>query len=304
MIRLSRILKDYEESGALNARVNVTAAIDEHTLLTKCGDLVMMLRLKGVDYECLDAPQLDHVARRFEAALRTFDDHYRIYQYVLKRDHASIPTRAYDNPVVRQAALSRIAFLNENPQNLYSLEIYFAVVYEGLKSGVASSTLSDLIQHPLATLRQRLSTESRTAIFEQHLDRAREIMAHKVMNFVTQLPEALGAEILDKHQAFCFLHRLLNYAPYKSDGVRLKYDDFVDYQACDSALECHRDHLRLDDFYVSVLTLKEPPSRTFAHLLRVFWRSPATSSSSANGSARATKRCFPGFSLSAGTFTI
>ncbi len=48
----------------------------------------------------------------------------------------------------------------------------------------------------------------------------------------------------------------------------MKYDQFVDFQACDSVLECHRDHLLLDDFYVEVLTLKIPPSRSFAHLLR------------------------------------
>ena len=31
VIRPSRIIKDYEESGALSARVSITAVIDEHT---------------------------------------------------------------------------------------------------------------------------------------------------------------------------------------------------------------------------------------------------------------------------------
>jgi hypothetical protein len=38
--------------------------------------------------------------------------------------------------------------------------------------------------------------------------------------------------------------------------------------SCGSTLECHHDHLRLDDFYVPALTLKEPPGQTFARLLR------------------------------------
>ena len=34
MIKLGRVLKNYEESGALNAQIGVQEAIDEHTFLT------------------------------------------------------------------------------------------------------------------------------------------------------------------------------------------------------------------------------------------------------------------------------
>jgi len=269
VIRLSRIIKDYEESGALNARVGITAAIDEHTFLTKGSELVMILRVQGVDYECLDASELDQVARRFESALRTLDEQFRLYQYVVKRDHTFIPSRLHENPVVQEAVAGRIAYLQEKPENLYSLEIYFAVVYAGVKSGsFAHRTASQWIRRPRSVWGDALSTERRTALIGEDLDRAREIFTHKVMSFVVQLPDALHAEVLDKERAFHFLRRLLNYAPHKTDGVRLKYDDFVDFQACGSTLECHRDHLRLDDYYISVLTLKEPPGRTFAHLFR------------------------------------
>src|SRR5258708_9919671 len=88
------------------------------------------------------------------------------------------------------------------------------------------------------------------------------------MSFVVQMQDCVRVDVLDKQRAFRFFRRLVNYAPYKADSVRLKYDQFVDYQACDSALECHRDYLLLDNLYVQVLTLKEPPSQTFAHLLR------------------------------------
>ena len=268
MIRFSRIFKDYAESGAFNARVGITAAVDDHTFLTKSGDLVQFLTLKGIDYECLDAAQLDYIARRFEAALRTFDEHFRLYQYVIKRDHAKIPSGAYANPVVRQATETRIAFLQEHPENLYTVELYFALVYEGLKSGKASSTLSTLLQNPISGLRQVLSSERRITVLEADLKRGCDLLGDKRMNFVAQFPESLGAKVVDKDQAYRFLRRLLNYTPHKAAGVRLKYDDFVDFQACDSALECHRDHLRLDDYYLQVLTLKEPPAHTYGHMLR------------------------------------
>jgi len=50
--------------------------------------------------------------------------------------------------------------------------------------------------------------------------------------------------------------------------MRLKSDFFVDQQLACSTLECHRDHLRLDDCYVKVLGVTEPPAQTFSHMLR------------------------------------
>lgn len=269
MTRIRRIIRDYAHSGALNAHVGITAALDDHTFLSKSGALVMFLRVQGIDGECLDAAQLEQVTRRFEGAIRTFDEHFRLYQYLLKRGRAPIPTSTYANPIVRQAVESRTDYLTAQPAGQFSLATYMAVAYEGgERSAKSSGTLSRVLQEPMEILRQLLSDERRTSVIEAGLSRARDLLRQKVLSFQVQLPEALQAEILDKNEAFRFLRRLLNYAPHKADGVRLKFDDFVDFQACDSALECHRDHLRLDDDYVSVLALKEPPGRTFAHLLR------------------------------------
>jgi type IV secretion/conjugal transfer VirB4 family ATPase len=253
----------------MNALVGIHAAIDEHTFLTKGGDLLVMLTARGVDYECLDAPQLDQIARRFESSVRIFDESFRLYQYWVKRDHASIPYRTYDNPVVQEAISSRIAYLKEKAGKLYSLETYFAVIYEGWRhTNRLRGHLSELFRNPQASLREWLSTDGKITVLEEDLNRAREVLTNKVMSFVVQLQDTVQVEVLDKQRAFRFLRRLLNYTPYKADGIRLKYDSYVDYQACDSALECHREHLRLDDYYVEVLTLKEPPGQTFAHLLR------------------------------------
>src|SRR5882724_12412522 len=119
-----------------------------------------------------------------------------------------------------------------------------------------------------------LSADAESTVLSEELDRAREVLANKVMSFVVQLQDSIHVDVLDKQRAFRFLRLLLNYAPYKVDGVRLNYDSFVDFQACDSALECHRDHLRLDDFFVEVLTLKEPPAQTFTHMLRALLEIP------------------------------
>ncbi len=49
----------------------------------------------------------------------------------------------------------------------------------------------------------------------------------------------------------------------------------LDWQVCDSELEAHRGHLRIDDYYVRVLTLKELPSETRTLLLNGLLDIPA-----------------------------
>ncbi len=60
MLNLKRIFKGYEETGSLNAMVNLFGFISPHVFLTKSGDAGIVLELQGVDYECLDDPAIDH----------------------------------------------------------------------------------------------------------------------------------------------------------------------------------------------------------------------------------------------------
>ena len=69
MFKLSEIVKDWKESGALQAHINLYGFWDEETFLTKSGDLGMVLRVKGIDYESLDHASRDHAVKRLEAAL-------------------------------------------------------------------------------------------------------------------------------------------------------------------------------------------------------------------------------------------
>ena len=69
--------------------------------------------------------------------------------------------------------------------------------------------------------------------------------------------------ILGKQEAFRVLKKTLNFHPDKLELAKLKHDTFLDYYLCESHLECHRGHLRVDDYYVKVLTLKEPSAQSF-----------------------------------------
>ena len=130
MLNLKRIVKNYEEAGALNAQVNLYGFLDEQVFLTKSGDLGVILEVRGVDYECLDGASVDALTKRLESALRLFDENYRIYQYLFKRNDPKIPHTLYGTPVVDAAIANRVAYLQGKSSRLFSLSIYYVVLFE------------------------------------------------------------------------------------------------------------------------------------------------------------------------------
>jgi type IV secretion system protein TrbE len=268
VINIGRVIKDYRDSGAFHALVGIQGAVGEGIFLTKGGDLVAWLRLKGADSECRDPDEMDAAARRFESALRLFDERFRLYQYLFKREEADLPCGHYPDPVVEQAVTGRAQYLAGKAEKLCRFQNYLAVAYEGWRPNNRRGQWLQALKDPQRVLGRLFSEKAAFFGLEEELSAARDLLANKVAGFVVQLGDFLSVERLDTQQAYEVLRGLLNYAPFKNEGVRLKYADFVDFQACDSSLECHRDYLRLDDYYVQVLTLKEPPARTFAHQLR------------------------------------
>ncbi len=122
MTKLRRVLKDYEESGALHAQISVQEAIDEHSFLTKSGHLFSLLSVDGVDDECLDPEQIDQIAQRMESALRLLDENFRLYQYLIKTDAKPIGYGKSGLPVVEEALASRAGYLNS--KQLHQIQLY------------------------------------------------------------------------------------------------------------------------------------------------------------------------------------
>src|SRR5579859_6378237 len=208
MIRVGTIAKDHFDSGAMSVLIGLFGFVDKHTFLTKSGDLGVVVRVPAIDAECLDHPERDHVARRFESAIRTFDERFRIYQYLLKRDNAAIPYRHYHNPVVEQAISNRIQFLSAKSDNLYSIDIYFVLMYEGWHRGSGSAErLRTFLNAPWCAVQEMLSATQTLTLLEDDLARACELLGNKAASFVIQLQDMLGVELLDKERAFRFFRR-------------------------------------------------------------------------------------------------
>src|SRR5260370_29032834 len=109
MLRLSRIFKNYDETGSLNEQINLYGFIGPHVFLTKSGEGGAILEVRGVDYECLDAASIDGSTKRLESALKLLDENYRVYQYLFNRNNETVPHKLYGDPIVDTAIKYPIA---------------------------------------------------------------------------------------------------------------------------------------------------------------------------------------------------
>ena len=272
MLSFKRIFKNYAETGSFNEQLNLYAFIDEHSFLTKTGDLGVILELRGVDYECLDDVSIDGLTKRLESALKLFGENYRVYQYLFRRNNPTIPYKLYGSAVVDAAIKNRIAYLASKAATLFSLSIYYVILFEGFRyTRTFGRALAAFPKNPAKAFGELLacfSTQKQVVLLDVEISKAQATLLQKAQSFILQVNDFLAVRLLDKQEAFRILKQTLNFSSSKLDLAGLKYDTFLDYQLCDSHLECHRGHLRLDDYYVKVLTLKEPPVRSFPLILR------------------------------------
>jgi type IV secretion system protein VirB4 len=267
MLKLQRIFKNYQETGSFNEQVNLYGFIDSNVFLTKTGDMGVVLEVRGVDYECLDGNALDGITKRLESALKLFDDKYRIYQYLFKRNNEAIPYKLYGKPIVDAAIKNRVAYFAGKSDTLFSLSIYYVILFEGFRyTRTLSRALSEFPKHPskaLGELRAHFSGQKQVVLLDREISKGQSSLLQKIDSFILQVSDFLPMRLLDKQEAFRILKKTLNFDPQKIALARLKYDTFLDYYLCESHLECHRGFLRLDNYYVKVLSLKEPSAQSF-----------------------------------------
>jgi type IV secretion/conjugal transfer VirB4 family ATPase len=275
MLRIRRILRDYEDAGSLNSLIALWGFVDDHTFLTKAGHLGVVYRLAGVDFECLDHAQRRDVVHRYEAALRCLDESCRVYQYLSKRRMPPIAPAPCRQPLVHEAVHRRAAYLNGRRDNLFELDLHLVLMYEGLRPRRSvERRVRDVWTDPRAAFRQWLSPSATLALVEADIDRALAHLHQKARAFEVQLADSVKPTRLHKTEAFQFFRHLVNYTPRLVAGAALQYDTHLDYFVADSGLDCHRDHLELDAARVKVLTMKEPPSATFPQVLEDLYTLP------------------------------
>jgi len=262
MVSTWRLFKDYVESRSFSSLINVCGFVDAEAFLTKSWELGYVIMLRGKDAECLEHEQKAQIAACVQMALRAFDDRFVVQTFQRKGSGPELEASRATNPVFQEADRHRRAMLREKGASLYTYETFMVVM---LKPQLLNQVVA-FTQDPLTAIKQRFSKRTRVRALGVEVDAALRTLRLAVNSFLEQTADVLAAEVLPKGEAFTFLRSLLNPDPAKAKAVHLLQDEHVDYFAPDSELECYRDHLRLDDYFIKTLTLKQLPSKTYADM--------------------------------------
>jgi type IV secretion system protein TrbE len=278
MLRLSQVIKPWKESAALNSHINLYGFWNQTAFLTKSGDLGMVLHVGGVDYESLDHAEQEYAVKRLEAALKAFGPGFHVYQYLFKTNRPEIPFARYADPVVEAANDQRRKLFEAKRDSLFQVEIFYVVLIEGARSkqGVATA-LARFAHDPAGAMdelnAQFIGNRMKTLLRSQiEADLAR--LEQRVGGFVRQLADFVQIMVLDQQGQFTFLRRLLNYDTWRIAGSP-QSTQFLDYQVVNSNVEAERDHLRVGDHVVRVLTMKEAIAETRPLVLDALLKIPA-----------------------------
>jgi len=265
MLRIDKVIKPWKEAASLNDHINLYGFWNETAFLTKSGDIGMVLRVSGVDYESLDHAEQEYAIKRLESALKSFGSGFHVYQYLLKQNRPEIPFAHYDDPVVETAIDQRRQFFEARRDRLYQVEIFYCVVFEGARSktGVGAA-LRRLLRDPagaIEELKTQFSDSSMKTLLRTQIESDVARLEQRVQAFTRQLGDFVGIEILNQQGQFSFLRRLVNYENWRIAG-KPQSTQLLDYQVVNSTIEAERDHMRVGDMQVRVLTMKEAITET------------------------------------------
>ena len=278
MLRFDKVIKPWKEAASLNDHINLYGFWNESAFLTKSGDLGMVLRVPGVDYESLDHGEQEYAVKRLEAALKAFGLGFHIYQYLFKSSRPEIPFANYDDPVVGAAIDQRRQFFEAKRDYLYQVEIFYCILLEGARSktGVGAA-FARLFRDPagaLGELKTQFTSGRMKSLLRSQIEQDLARLEQRVQAFIRQLADFMQIEVLNQQGQFRFFRRLLNYDDWRIAGSP-QHTQFLDYQVVNSNIEAERDHLRVGDHFIGVLTMKEAITETRPLVLDALLKIPA-----------------------------
>ncbi len=278
MLRLDKVIQPWKEAASLNEHINLYGFWNETAFLTKSGDLGIVLGVPGVDYESLDHAEQEYAVKRLEAALKAFGPGFHVYQYLFKSNRPEIPFRSYDDPIVEAAIEQRRQFFEAKRDHLYQVEIFYCVLLEGARSktGVGAA-LARLFHDPASAvgeLRAQFTNNNMKTLLRSQIETDLVRLEQRVQAFARQLADFMQIEVLNQQGQLRFFRRLLNFDEWRIPG-KPQSTQFLDYQVLNSNIEAERDHLRVGDHFVRVLTMKEAITETRPLVLNALLKIPA-----------------------------
>jgi type IV secretion system protein VirB4 len=265
MLNLSRVIKPWKEADALSAHINLYGFWTETTFLTKSGDLGMVLSVAGVDYESLDNDEQQYAVKRLESALKSFGEGFHVYQYLFKTNRPEIPFATYDDELIDAAIDQRRQFFESKRDRLYQIEIFYVIVLEGARS--KTGILPALLRFPrdpqggIRELKAQFTSDNMKVLLRTQIDADLVRLEQRVQNFTRQLADLMPIEVQGQQTQFSFFRRLLNFDGWRIAG-KPQSTQYLDFQVVNSNIEAERDHLRVGDHFVRILTMKESIAET------------------------------------------
>ncbi len=278
MLNLAKLIKPWKDSDSLNAHINLYGFWSETTFLTKSGDIGLVMSVPGVDYESLDNSEQQYAVKRLESAMKSFSEGFHVYQYLFKSNRPDIPFAHYDDELIDAAIDQRRQFFEAKRDRLYQIEIFYVVILEGVRSKTGLFTaLARIPADPrrgIADLKAQFVGEQMRTLVRTEIERDRFKLEQRVELFTRQLADLTPIHVLGMDQQFSFLRRLVNFDAWRIAG-KPKASEYLDYQIVNSNIEAERDHLRVGDHFVRVLTMKESIVETKPLVLDQLLKIPA-----------------------------
>ena len=267
MSTFSDYIRALQGATSLNHLIPVVAQVDDSIWITRRGDLLANLKIRGVYSSLMTDDELKLATEAYQHARARFDEDFILYEYLHKHELEAIPMRDdYGNQAIDQAVRGRAEFLKKKGDALYSIDLYLSVL---LLSG------DDLFGNPAErawrSLRNEFWMKDRLEVAQSQLEKSLERLWMRLQNFLKQTSSLLDARVLPaRDESFHFLRELANLEPDKARAARAHSQVHVDEQLAGSSVDFDKDSmtLRQDRQHISVLTLVETPKKRGLDLYR------------------------------------
>jgi type IV secretion system protein VirB4 len=232
--------------------------LDNHAYVAKAGELVLFAEMQGIDGECSTDEEMESQHSRLLTALVSLPEEIRVFTYLVKLEGATITPTEHVNPVVKQTAERRAAFLEakDRAKPLSTMRLYLALVYEpprALGINMDSSVLK---------LSRKKLNAGRRAIYSGLR------LLEETVN------DLLGLRLLEKAEVFEYLRFLASLDPEVAKAEPLQYDNNLDVHLAANMLTIEPTGIRNHTTKPEVLTLRKLPKRSSAGMMRKVLSAP------------------------------
>ena len=128
MLRLKRVSKEFDESGAFHELINLSGFAGERTVITKSGEVLTVLSIRGQDPESQEPSRLDAALARLTSALMAFGDRYTITSYLIKSTQQALEgVSSCSNEFIGELLTGRCTHLADRRDQLFAYKTYIVV---------------------------------------------------------------------------------------------------------------------------------------------------------------------------------